>query len=229
MRSGTIDTTVIRVLIVEDHVVVGEALAETLSATPTIRIVGTARGLQEAVEMAARLDPDVVLMDVWLPDGDGAAGTARVLEVAPDAQVVVLTAATGMDVLARAVEAGASGFLSKAGGLREVVEAVRQVHDGVVLFSPATLADVARYLRSRQTAPGQRLTDRELEVLELLAAGTSTDDIAATLVVSIHTARNHIRNLCAKLGAHSKLEAVAIALRAGVIALPSRSPRPGPV
>jgi DNA-binding NarL/FixJ family response regulator len=205
-----------RIVIVDDHQVVAEALAETLGAVEAFEVAGTAADLAGGLALIAEVRPDVVILDVRLPDGDGAAGTADVLRAVPSAKVLVLSAETGLDVVARAIEGGAAGFLTKTTPLHELVEAVHRVDGGAVLYTAELLRDVAQHLRRAEQRVGQDLSARELEVLELLRTGTSTQDMASTLHLSTHTVRNHVRNISAKLGAHSKLEAVAVATREGL-------------
>jgi DNA-binding NarL/FixJ family response regulator len=209
----------ITVVIVEDHVMVGEGLAAALSSDLDLEVVAVAATLAEGVALVQAHRPDVVLMDYRLPDGDGACGTVAVKQASPETQVVMLTALGSQEVLVRAIEAGCSGFLHKTRPIAEVRTAVRRAHAGEVLFSADTLADVVGGLRRRPAGPGAQLTRREVEVLALLGAGASTTQIAERLVVSMHTVRNHVRNILGKLGAHSKLEAVAIAAREGIVDL----------
>lgn len=222
MSGGDADT--VDVLVVEDHQVLAEALTDALSSHPSIAVTGTAGTLAEATHLVEQHPPDVVLMDVRLPDGDGAAATADVLRLAPDAKVVILSALTGIDVLARAVEAGAVGFVSKTEPLDALISAIQRVHAGEALFPAQTLTEVASHLRSERRRPGTDLTPRELEVLSLMAAGLSTDGISEQLVVSVHTVRNHVRHVLTKLDAHTKLEAVAIAVRERLVSI-SEPPR----
>ena len=211
-----------QVLVVEDHQVLAEALSGALATHPSIDVAGTAGTLAEAYRHVETTPPDIALMDVRLPDGDGAAGTADVLVRAPDTQVVILSAVTGIEMMARAVEAGAAGFVAKSEPLDTLTSAILRVHAGEALFPPETLRQVASHLREARQRPGSDLTPREVEVLALLASGIATDDIADRLVVSVHTVRNHIRNVLAKLHAHTKLEAVAIAVRERLVDVPER-------
>lgn len=206
-----------RIVVVDDHQLVAEALAETLAAVDGFEVAGTAPDLASGIRLIAAAQPEVVIMDVRLPDGDGAAGTADALRVSPGSRVIVLSAESGIDVVARAVESGACGFLPKTTPLHELVVAVHRVLAGVALFAPGMLREVAEHLRRAESQDTQDLSPREREVLHLLAAGTSTQEMADQLYLSTHTIRNHVRNLSAKLGAHSKLEAVAIATRTGLL------------
>lgn len=207
----------VRIVVVDDHQLVAEALAETLGAVAAFEVVGLAPDLTTGIDLIAATQPDIIIMDVRLPDGDGAAGTADALRVSPDSKVVVLSAETGVEVVARAVEAGAAGFLPKTTPLTELVDAVHRVRAGAALFAPEQLYEVAQHLHRAESRVGSDLSAREREVLQLLSVGTSTQEIADTLFLSTHTVRNHVRNISAKLGAHSKLEAVAIATREGLV------------
>lgn len=213
----TSEDTRIRVVVIDDHLFVADALAETLEGLAGFVISGTAGSLARGLTLVEEARPDVVVMDVRLPDGDGAAGTGEVLARSPETRVLVLSAQTGIDVIARAVHNGASGFLAKTTPLAELVDAIRAVHGGSVLFDPPVLRDVARYLSQRGSRLGDDLTERELEVLQLLAQGMTTADIATRLFLSHHTVRNHVRHILQKLDAHSQLEAVAVAAREGLV------------
>jgi DNA-binding NarL/FixJ family response regulator len=210
----------IDVLIVEDHAMVAEGLSAALSEQKDVRVVGTLAAAYDAVD---RAHPDVVLLDFGLPDGDGATGTEEILRRNPGTRVVMFTGSGSHDVLVRAIEAGCAGFLHRSKTIDEVVLAVRAAHAGEALFSPAVLSDVLSRLRKPEVPYREPLSPREREVLTLLAEGMATQDIANQLFLSLHTVRNHVRNILTKLGAHSKLEAVAIAAREGLVDLtPSR-------
>jgi DNA-binding NarL/FixJ family response regulator len=207
----------IRVLIVDDHEVLAASLAMVLDAEDDITTAGVATTLEQARALAMTSDPDVVLLDHRMPDGDGVAAIPQLRAVRPSIGVVVLTASSADHVLLTAIEAGASGFLSKTRSLDEVTAAVRAAAAGESVISPELLARLLpRFGRGRATT-GSDLTEREREVLGLVAEGLSNAAIAERLVVSVHTVRNHIASLSAKLGAHSKLEALSIALRQGLL------------
>ncbi len=208
----------VRVLIVDDHEVLASSLAHVLDTEPDLHCVGVASTLAKARAMIPTTSPDVLLLDHRLPDGDGVAAIAELRELRPSLQVVVLTASASDHVLVEAIEAGASGFVSKTRGIAEVTSAVRAAAKGEALISAEMLARLLP--RLSRTGGGQRytdLTEREREVLGLLAEGLSNAAIAERLVVSVHTVRNHIANLSTKLGAHSKLEALSIAVREGLL------------
>ncbi|QIG44068.1 response regulator transcription factor [Nocardioides anomalus] len=207
----------IRVLVVDDHEILAASLAQVLGAEDDLRAVGTATSVAEARTLITQTLPDVVLLDHRLPDGDGIAAIPELQALHPRAAFVVLTASTADHVLVAAIEAGATGFLSKTRSLDEVRSAVRAAHGGEAVISPELLARLLPRLNRRRDPSRAELTERELEVLALLAEGLTNSEIASRLVVSVHTVRNHVANLSAKLGAHSKLEALSIAIRQGLL------------
>ena len=207
----------IRVLLVDDHAMFASSLAYVLDSEPDLRVVGTAPTARAALDRAAALLPDVVLLDHRLPDGDGIDLIGPLLAVSPAPKVVMLTASTSDHVLISAIEAGAAGFIDKSRDLGDVISAVRSAAAGESLVSPQLLARLLPRLRRQQVDPADTITDREREVLAALAQGLTNAQIAKQLSVSVHTVRNHIVNLSAKLGAHSKLEVLAIAVRKGLV------------
>ena len=207
---------VTRVLVVDDHEVLSGSLALVVDAESDMESVGVAGDLAEARRRVADRHPDVILLDRRLPDGDGIEAIAELRELCPDMKVVVLTASDTDQVLVQAIEAGASGFLSKSRGLGEVIGAVRAAAAGEAVISGEMLSRLLPKL-TRSGGPTVELTPREQDVLELLAEGKSNAAIAQSLFVSVHTVRNHVANLSAKLGAHSKLEALSIAVRRGLL------------
>ena len=206
-----------RVLIVDDHEVLSASLALVLDDQPGLKVVGSAGTLAQARRLLATTAPDVVLLDHRLPDGDGVSAIRELRTIRPSVEIVVLTASAADHVLVAAIEAGAAGFVSKTRGLQEVTSAVRAAAAGEAVISPELLARLLPRLHRGGTTPRGELTEREREVLSLLADGLPNAAIAATLSVSVHTVRNHIANLSAKLGAHSKLEALSIAVRDGLL------------
>jgi len=214
---GTDTPRPIRVLIIDDHEVLASSLAVVLDAEEDITAVGVAMTLEQAQAMIGTVQPDVLLLDHRMPDGDGVAAIPTLLAGRPTTGVVVLTASAADHVLLAAIEAGASGFLSKTRSLDEVTAAVRAAAAGESVISPELLARLLpRFGRGGAHAVDE-LTEREREVLGLVAEGLSNAAIAERLVVSVHTVRNHIASLSGKLGAHSKLEALSIAVRRGLL------------
>lgn len=211
----------ISVLIVDDHRVFAESLARLLSDEEGVTVVGVVSDPCEAIDLAARLRPRVVLMDYRMPERDGIAITAEIKGKNPEIMVVMLTAATEDRVLLGAIDAGCSGFLTKDRAAAEVAEAVRAAAAGEALISPALLARLLPKLNRTQRAIGADLTDRELEILSLLARGWNNKLIAGELYLSVNTVRNYVQSVLTKLGAHSKLEAVSTAVREGIVSFPS--------
>lgn len=206
----------IRVLIVDDHQVLAASLARVLDDEPDIVSVGVAHSLEQARARVASAAPDVMLLDRRLPDGDGVIAIPELRALRPNMNVVVLTASGADNVLVEAIEVGAAGFVSKTRGIGDVTAAVRAAAEGEAMISPEMLKRLlSKLTRAPGTAPS--LTRREQDVLNLLARGLPNTAIADELTVSVNTVRNHIANLSAKLGAHSKLEALSIAIRQGLI------------
>jgi DNA-binding NarL/FixJ family response regulator len=207
----------VRVLIVDDHDVLGSALAHALGYQDDIIAVGVAGSLARAKELIPTTAPDVILLDHRLPDGNGVDAIGDLRALRPSVAVVVLTASPAEQVMLGAIQAGASGFLSKTRSLAEVTGAVRAAAAGEAVISPELLARLLPRMQRGSTTSQTTLTEREREVLGLLAEGLTNAAIAARLVVSVHTVRNHVANLSAKLGARSKLEALSIAMREGLL------------
>lgn len=207
----------IRVLLVDDHAVFASSLAFVLDAEPDIKVIDTAPTARAGLDKCAASHPDVVLLDHRLPDGDGLDLIGPLLDTRPPPQVVMLTASTSDHVLISAIEAGAAGFIDKSRDLADVISAVRISAAGESLVSPQLLARLLPRLRRQQVDPADSITERERDVLASVAQGLTNAQIAARLSVSVHTVRNHIANLSAKLGAHSKLEVLAIAVRKGIV------------
>jgi DNA-binding NarL/FixJ family response regulator len=210
-----------RVLVVDDHDLVAQTLQRALAVESDLNVVGCVGSVDAAVQAADELQPDVVLMDFRLPDGSGADATALIKAAWPETEVVMLTGHSSGAVLAQALEAGCSGFVSKEGRFDELIETIRAVVRGEVRVPRALVEDLSMHLRPRAHSLGNDLTVREREVLALLIAGRSTTQMVNDLVLSVHTVRNHVRNILTKLQSNSRLEAVAVATRLGII---SRAP-----
>jgi DNA-binding NarL/FixJ family response regulator len=209
-------STPIRVLVVDDHQTFAELLALALQAEPSLSFIGHARTSQEALDLVGRLSPDVVLMDVQLPDVDGLTTTERLLARHPDLRVVVLTAHAEAALVARAATVGACGFLSKDGALRDVLQALRTAHRGGMVIAAHLLAGALRG-EAAEEKPASPLTSRERDVLRLMSRGADARTIARELGISVHTCRGYVKSVLAKLGAHSQLEAVMVAIRLGLL------------
>jgi DNA-binding NarL/FixJ family response regulator len=198
----------IRLMLVDDHDMVAQSLRVILEDEPDIDVVAVASSVSQAVASAATARPDVILMDYYLPDGNGASAAARIRSDNPNIKVVLLTGSDDPDALQRAVDAGCAGYLDKSGPLDELAAAVRVAAAGHVVISAEDLSRLVP-----KTREGTVLTEREREILFLIADGLTNHAIAARLVLSVHTVRTHVQTILGKLGAHSKLEAVATAKR----------------
>ncbi|HMC51808.1 MAG TPA: response regulator transcription factor [Acidimicrobiales bacterium] len=210
-----------RVLIVDDQRTLLDLLEIVVGQQPDLECVGAATTGKEAIELAAEHRPDVVLTDYRLPDIDGVEVTVRIKQDQPDVRVIMLTG-HGDDARAmlRASMAGVSGFLPKESPIVEVMTAIRMAKSGGMLIHPAALAAVLAEARNEPGPTPQEefgLTQREQEVLNLLGAGLDPQTIARALSLSVHTARGHVKSILSKLGAHSQLEAVVVAMRAGLV------------
>lgn len=214
----------IDVLVVDGHDMVAKGLALILSGDPTMRVVGTAVSIKEAAEGCARCRPDVVLMDIGLPDGDAAAAVSRIRAVSPSSKIVMVTGATDDVALAIAVDTGCVGYVHKTASIEELLGAVSSAAAGNAYFSSVALA---RLLHERWSAPPgvHTVSDREREVLQFLADGRSVVDIAGCMGLSTHTVRNHIRRAMKHLGVHTRLDAVVAAARAGILSVESSRPK----
>jgi DNA-binding NarL/FixJ family response regulator len=215
--------TSVRLLIVDDHDMFAESLRLALSAEPDITVVGTAPTLARARAMIVSVAPDVVLLDHRLPDGLGVDAITDLMSLRPSAKIVVLTAAAEDSMLVAATEAGCAGFILKTSPLGELLAAVRTAAAGEIVVSAELLARLLNRLRRGDAQPAHELTAREGEILGLIAEGLTNGAIATRLRISVNTVRNHVQNILAKLEAHSKLEALSIAIRDGLLAPPRTS------
>jgi len=213
-----------RVLLVDDHRVFSEALAGAVDHHPDFECVGTPTTIEECLAAVAETSPDVVLLDIYLPDGDGIDAIPRIRDLCPSARVVIMTGYTDVAVMARAASAGAAGFLPKESTIGTVLDSIRAVRDGAMLVDGSTLAAILG--RVDRIPPGTRageqdavrLTPRERDVLDLMGQGLDPHAVAEQLGISLHTCRGYEKSILAKLDAHSQLEAVVVAARRGLIA-----------
>lgn len=210
----------IRVLVVDDHAVFCDGLATMLRIEPDIEVVGKGGSVAEAIQSARILHPDVVLLDVHMPDGSGVEAAARIKQERPQTQVVILTSDEDETVLRAAVQAGVTGYLSKHEPAAQVIQTVRSAARGEALIAPYMLARLLHGLKKGdQPIPASPLTPREHAVLQELAAGHDNATVARALRMSPNTVRTHVQNILSKLNVHSKLEAVARGVREGWIVI----------
>ncbi|GIV00444.1 MAG: DNA-binding response regulator [Actinomycetota bacterium] len=219
-RTGT---RTIGVLIVDDERTFGEALQLALRHERDLLVLDVATGGEDALRAAREHRPDVVLMDVAMPGMSGIEATRRIKELDPDARVLILSGHDDPLLLARAVQAGAVGLLRKTEAVAAVAEAVRRAYRGEPIHDEDEVETALRRLRHRRSADAdaaarlQRLTPRERQVLERMATGASSEEIARALGMSPHTLRTHVQNILLKLGVHSKMEALVLAIRHGLV------------
>ncbi len=201
----------IKVLLVDDHAMVRRGLGAFLSVYPDLQLVGEAESGADALEQCARLQPDVVLMDLMMPEMDGATATAEVRRQFPQTRVIALTSFRDDELVQRVIQAGAIGYLLKNVSGSDLAQAIRAAHAGRPTLAPeATQALINA--ATRPAAPGHDLTVRERDVLALMVKGLNNTEIAERLMVSQSTIKGHVSNILAKLSVTSRTEAVALAV-----------------
>ena len=213
----------ITVVIIDDHRMFTESIGRLLDTEEGLSVVGSATTAAEGVLLVRREKPAVVLVDYQMPDQDGVEVTAAIKSEDPDVMVVMLTGSADDRVLLAAIEAGCSGFLTKDRASSEVAAAVRSAAAGEALISPGMLARLLPRLSPTHRTTAVELTAREREVLDHMAKGLSNKAIADALFLSVNTVRNYVQSTLMKLDAHSKLEAVAAAVRECLVAYPPRA------
>jgi DNA-binding NarL/FixJ family response regulator len=205
-----------KVVIIDDHKVFAELLALALDGQPDFECVGHAQSVSDGTALVDKTSPDIVVMDVQLGDGDGIAATEELTAAYPDLRVVVLTAFVERRLLQRAAAANACALLPKDGELGGMLQALRTARRGGFAVHPELLRRLVTRNENQQPRP-PALTRREQEVLQMLAAGLDARLIAREMGISVNTCRGYVKTLLAKMGAHSQLEAVAVAMRHGLI------------
>jgi NarL family two-component system response regulator LiaR len=202
----------IRVVVVDDHAVVRSGIEYSLLAIEDIDLVGTAESGRAAIRLCEEVQPDVVLMDMRMPEINGVAATSAILERCPQAQVIALTSFQEGSLVQEALQAGAISYLLKDVSMEELAQAIRSAHVGRATLAPEAAQALAEAATHPQD-PGYDLTDREREVLNLIVEGKSNAQIADELAVSLSTARFHVSTILSKLGAANRAEAAALAVK----------------
>ena len=210
--------TPLKVLVADDHPMVQQGLRTVLDALPDFELAAVASTGEEAVTAAAATQIDLVIMDLHMPDLDGVQATMRILAARPQVGVLVLTMYDDDQMLVAALKAGARGYLLKGANHQEIARALRSVAAGEAVFGKGVAQQVLDRLRGQHAAtnPFPQLTERELEVLDLLAQGLGTEQIARKLFLSPKTIRNHVANILAKLDVSDRAQAIALAREAGL-------------
>ena len=211
----------IKILIADDHPVVREGLSAMLSREQDIQVVGEAKDGIDAVQKSRQLEPDIILMDLRMPELDGVEAMRQIRAINPGINFIVLTTYDTDEHIFRGIEAGARAYLLKDAPREELFKAIRAVHRGESLIQPVVASKVLdRFAElSRQAQSPETLSEREIEVLHLIAKGTANKEIAAELCISQSTVKTHIANIFQKLGARDRTEAVAQAIKKGIIEL----------
>lgn len=211
----------VRVLIVDDHAIVRDGIRALLAVDKEVQVVGEAGGGREAIELARRLAPDVIVMDIAMPDLGGLEATLEIRKERPDAKVVVLSQYGDASYVRRFLKAGVSGYVLKKAAGADLVAAIHSVARGGLVLDPDVARDALTGETSGDRAAGadeyERLTDREKQVLKLVAEGRSNKEVAALLGISVKTAMSHREHVMEKLRAHNRTDLIRFALRHGVI------------
>jgi DNA-binding NarL/FixJ family response regulator len=218
-----------RILIADDHELARLGLRTMLTPEPDLEVVGEAGTGREAVELSRQLEPDLVLMDIRMPDLDGLAATRTIKEELPRISILILTLSEDPDYLLEALRVGAAGYVLKDASRREVVTAVRQVLSGESPLDPRLAAQLIRRLASQRPAKerpakhGDELTQRELDVLRLVAEGKTNAEIGQSLFVSVGTVKVHVERIIDKLGVSDRTQAAVRAIELGYLTPPSQA------
>jgi NarL family two-component system response regulator LiaR len=209
----------IRILVVDDHSVVRQGLKMFLDLDPDLEIIGEAENGAEAVKMAGELKPDVVLMDMLMPVMDGIEATKQIRGTMPDTEVIALTSVLEDNAVVGAIKAGAIGYLLKDTQSDELRRAIKAASDGQVQLSPQAAARLMREVRTPETVQPDALTERENDVLKLIAQGKANKEIARDLIIGEKTVKTHVSNILLKLGVQSRTQAALYAAQNGLAEL----------
>jgi DNA-binding NarL/FixJ family response regulator len=211
----------IRLLLADDHPVVRDGLSAILGTQTDFEVIGEASTGLEAVQQAVALNPDVILIDLEMPELDGVEALKQIRTACPKARAIVFTAFDTDERIVSAVQAGAQGYLLKGAPREELFKAIRVVSEGGSLLQPVVASKLMNHVRARNDdePEPEPLTDREMDVLRLLAQGRSNKDIAASLIISERTVKFHVSSIMGKLGAGNRTEAVSIAAGRGLVSL----------
>lgn len=219
----------IRCLVVDDHLSFAQAMEQFLNLEDDLECVGIATRVPEALELVLKHQPDVVLLDIDLPEIDGIKGTEQIKAAAPQTKVLIITGHASVELMSRAAAAGASGFIPKEAPISETVKTIRTLQDGGMMVDHAVLTAVLHRLQEGEATAKRRaailgdLTDREMQVLVAMSRGLTPQSIAQEFGIRVSTVRGYQRSLFEKLCVHTQLEAVVVAIKQGLIVLASDS------
>jgi len=220
--TGLGTTELIRILIIDDHTIVRDGLQALISAEPGMQVIGVGSDGIEAVEMALALNPDVILLDLFMPRKDGVQATAEIKKNNPAARILILTSFAEDHQVFSAVKAGAMGYLMKDSSSDDLIQAIRDVYQNKPALQPAIARKLMRDIQGEagQSQTEGALTEREIEILQMVAQGRTNQQIADELFLSERTVRTHITNILAKLRLENRTQAALYALREGIAHLP---------
>ncbi len=221
-RAGVgVNMDTIRIFVVDDHPLFRYGLISVLSEYSEFQVVGDAANSIEALPKIEEIQPDVVIMDVFMPNSDGIKATTLIKQKIPRIEIIILTISDNEDVFLNAIKAGAKGYLLKGSGIQEIVEAIKLVANGEATVSPIMAARLLEKFRDAKDSNGKKssgeLSLREKEVLKLTARGSSNKEIAANLFISDTTVKAHMRNILEKLNVRNRAEAVGVAISKGIL------------
>lgn len=211
----------IKLLLADDHTILREGLESLLSLNSELSVIGKASNGEEAVELAGKLKPDVILMDIGMPVLNGLKATRKIKDLYPEVKILILTQYESEYYFFSSLQAGSSGYILKGTNVAELISAVTTIHEGQIYFSPVLTQTILKnfVLGDKLTATQGTLSPRELEVLKLLADGCSNQEIADQLFISVKTVQTHRYHLMEKLNLHSRTELVKYAIREGILIL----------
>lgn len=209
----------IRVLVTDDHAVVRNGLRSFLSAFDDFLLVGEAKNGEQAIRLCDQFQPDVILMDLVMPDMDGATATRKIRANYPNTQVIALTSFKEGEMVQAALQAGAIGYLLKDISANDLARAIRQAHAGMPALAQEALEVLVQTTRHPEPMIGFDLTGRELEVLKLMAEGMNNRQIAEHLVICVSTAKSHVSSILSKIGAATRTEAVSLAIQHKLVSI----------
>lgn len=212
----------LRIVVVDDHVILRDGIVSILKAQPDFEVVGVAGSVAGALEAAQDSSPDVILMDYGLPDGNGLEATKEILASQPQINIVLLTVHEEDEILFAAVRSGAKGYLLKNVSAKDLLAKLRGLSQGDAAFLPAQTGRIlSEFARTEPAQPSEEsvipLTDRELEVLQLVVNGSSNQEIGAQLQISVHTVKNHLHHILEKLQVENRRQAARAAVQKGLV------------